>query len=342
VAFSDGTILPLEKFTTSGNTSQILPRLDEPAKAAPTIVPTQMVHWVRLQPLNKAAAEQWSDVLSTNAPSDLLVVLKRGGQSLDYLEGVIGQVTDEEVEFTHDGESVHVNRDKLAGIVFYRKTPTATGESARCVVSGAEGLTIRCARVYLAGGELQVATSLGVALRWPWADIASADFSTGKLTFLSDLKPVSQSWQPLIALPKGVEHAASFGQPRLDHAAFGGPLSLWYAAGEATSGSGHAEAFAKGLAIRSRTEIVYRLPEGFNRFMATVGIEPATRSSGDVVFSVLGDDRPLLERGVNGSDAPLPIDVNISGVKQLRLVVDYGKNLDTGDWLNLCNARITK
>jgi hypothetical protein len=342
VAFSDGSVLPLEKYTTDGNKSQIALHFDEQAKFAPTIVPTQKVHWVRLKALNKVAAEQWNDVLSTSAPSDLLVVLKREGQSLDYLEGVIGQVTDQDVEFTRDGETVHVGRDKLAGVVFYRKTPTSTDESAHCVVSGTDGLTIRCTQVTLAGGELQIVTSLGVALHWPWADVASADFSAGKLTFLSDLKPVLQSWQPLIALPKAVEHAASFGQPRLDHAAFGGPLSLWYPEGDNNSGSGHIEAFAKGLAIRSRTEVVYRLPEGFNRFMAVVGIEPATRSNGNVLLSILGDDHPLLERNVSGIDAPQPIDINISGIKQLRLVVDYGKNLDTGDWLNLCNARIIK
>jgi hypothetical protein len=26
----------------------------------------------------------------------------------------------------------------------------------------------------------------------------------------------------------------------------------------------------------------------------------------------------------------------------LKIVVDYGQNLDTGDWLNLCDARLIK
>ena len=45
---------------------------------------------------------------------------------------------------------------------------------------------------------------------------------------------------------------------------------------------------------------------------------------------------------MTGNDAPLPIEVDIAGVKRLKIVVDYGQNLDTGDWLNLCDARIVK
>ena len=182
----------------------------------------------------------------------------------------------------------------------------------------------------------------GAVVRWPWPEISAADFSAGKLAFLSDIKPASQSWQPLVGLPASATHAAGLGQPRFDHAAVGGPLSLWYPDGDQSPATGHAELFEKGLALRSRTEIAYRLPRGFSHFVAIAGIEPATRSSGDVALTILGDDRPLLEHSVAGADAPLPIEVDVAGVKQLKIVVDYGKNLDTGDWLNLCNARLVK
>jgi len=35
-------------------------------------------------------------------------------------------------------------------------------------------------------------------------------------------------------------------------------------------------------------------------------------------------------------------ELDVAGVNRLKIVVDYGQNLDTGDWLNLCNARIVK
>jgi hypothetical protein len=49
-----------------------------------------------------------------------------------------------------------------------------------------------------------------------------------------------------------------------------------------------------------------------------------------------------LSADVKGTDPPRAIDVDVEGVKRLKIVVDYGKNLDTGDWLNLCDLRIVK
>jgi NPCBM/NEW2 domain len=341
VELVDGTTIPMAKYTASSNKASVVPLQHGPSEPRPIAIPIGKLKSVRLQPMPESVVNQWTEALDSNSPSDLLVVFKRGGQSLDYLEGTIGQVTDEQVEFSHDGTKVQVNRDKVAGLVFYRAN-AAADETPRCVLSGEDGLSIHSATVRLDGSDLQITTSLGVNLRWPRAEISSADFSAGKLVFLSDLTPLAQSWQPLVALPTSATRAVALGQPRFDHAAVGGPLTLWYPDGEPSPTTGHAESFSKGIALRSRTEIVYRVPRGYSRFLATAGIEPATRASGDVVLTLLGDDRSLVEHPVTGRDAPLPVELDVAGVKQLKIIVDYGKNLDTGDWLNLCNARFVK
>ncbi|HEY4233966.1 MAG TPA: NPCBM/NEW2 domain-containing protein [Lacipirellulaceae bacterium] len=350
VELVDGTRFPLAEFSTTGGKATIVPRMgsiggsDQPQ---PLLIDLKKIKSVSLQSMSEALVSQWQEILATSnaadsaTPSDLLVVVKRGGQSLDYLEGVIGQVTDRDIEFTHDGSSARVSREKVAGLIFYRANPPSD-EPPRCVLTGTDDLIIRGANVRLDGENLQIATASGATVRWPSAEIASADFSAGKLVFLSDLKPALRSWQPLVALPASATHAATLGLPRFDHSAFGGPLSLWYPDGDQSPALGHAESFAKGLALRSRAEVVYRLPRGFNRFTAVVGIEPVTRSNGDVMLTVMGDDQSLWEHPVTGHDPPLPIELDIAGVKQLKIVVDYGKNLDTGDWLNLCDARIVK
>lgn len=347
VEFVDGSVLPLAEFSTTGKTASMTFRSRTVAGSQPVAVEVKKVKSVRLQPMSDELAKEWQEIVSSAVqsdsatPSDLLVVLKRGGQSLDYLEGVIGQVTEKDVEFTHDGSAVHVGREKVAGIVYYRAKPSSE-TTARCLLTGSDELSIRAAKVRLDGDVLQITTNSGVTVAWPWNEVTTADFSAGKLVFLSDLKPVSQSWQPLVGLPASATHAAVIGQPRFDRSGVGGPLSVWYPDGDPSPATGHAESFAKGVALRSRTEIAYRLPRGFGRFLAVAGIEPATRSSGDVLLTIVGDDRTLLERPVTGHDTPLPIEVDVAGVKQLKFVVDYGNNLDTGDWLNLCNARIVK
>jgi NPCBM/NEW2 domain len=351
VELVDGTTIPLAEFSIVGTQATLVPRLrtqNAPQELQQLSLQVKKVKSVRLQPMSEAVIKQWEEIVASATssdsptPSDLLVVFKRGGQSLDYLEGIIGRVTDRDVEFTHDGSTVRVSRDKVAGLIFYRATPPSD-ETARCLLKGADELSIRADNnIRLDGDELQITSSAGLVMRCPWTEILSADFSAGKLLFLSDLLPVSQSWKPLVALPAAAAHSAAFGEPRFDRAAVGGSLSLWYPDSDQSLAKGHAESFAKGIAIRSRTEIIYRLPGRFTRFCAVAGIEPATRSSGDVVLTILGDDRPLLERPVTGQDVPFPIELDVASVKQLKVVVDYGKNLDIGDWLNLCNARLVK
>jgi hypothetical protein len=185
-------------------------------------------------------------------------------------------------------------------------------------------------------------TADGATFTWPLEDIYLADFSSGKLLYLSNLEPASQSATPLIALPPGAAVAAKYAATRRDQSANGGPLTLASADDSLTSPIGATQTFNKGLAIRSRTELVYRLPAGYRRLNAIAGIDPATRASGNVRLEIFGDDRPLLAADVAGIDPPHTIDLDITGIKRLKFVVDYGQNLDTGDWLNLCDLRIVK
>jgi hypothetical protein len=149
-------------------------------------------------------------------------------------------------------------------------------------------------------------------------------------------------WTPLVGLPAGATVAAEYGQPRHDESAFGSSLTLLFPESEISDSSGRPQPFSKGMSLRSRTDMVFRLPPGFRRFSAVAGIEPATIATGNVRLGIYGDDRLLFEADVAGDRPPHNLELDITGVKRLKIVVDFGKNLDTGDWLNLCDARILK
>ena len=100
--------------------------------------------------------------------------------------------------------------------------------------------------------------------------------------------------------------------------------------------------YDRGLAIRSRTELVYRLTGDFRQFQAVAGIDDRVRPAGNVRLVVSGDDRELFAQTITGSDEPLALDVDITGVKRLKILVDFGEQLDIADCLDLCDARITK
>jgi hypothetical protein len=123
---------------------------------------------------------------------------------------------------------------------------------------------------------------------------------------------------------------AEFYAPRSDQNLASKPLQL------------DGKQYPKGLALHSRTEMVYRLPGRFSRLKAIAGIDDGVRPQGNVRLVVRGDDKVLLETTLTGADPPQPLDLDISGVRRLAILVDFGGEMDAADHLDLCNARIIK
>ena len=341
VELVDGTILPATDFGVTASQAAVTLGAHLPTDEKELTLPVRQIAAVKLRPLEPEAAAQWDEIRAQNLAGDVLVVLKRDGKSLDYVEGVLGDVTPEKIEFRFDAEPLRVDRAKVAGFFYYRNAPQAETKP-RCVLHGRTGLRATAAAAYAADGMIHITTTSGVSLKWPLGDIHLADFSGGKIAYLSDLRPASEKWTPLVGLPADSELAASLGKPRRDQSAFGGPLSLGFPEGDSASSLAQTRSFEKGLAARSRTELVYRLPADFKRFVAVAGIEPATSSTGSVRLAIHADDQPVFESDIEGNQPPKKIDLNVAGVKRLTIVVDFGRNLDTGDWLNLCDARLVK
>ena len=102
------------------------------------------------------------------------------------------------------------------------------------------------------------------------------------------------------------------------------------------------ESYADGLSLQSKSRLVYELPSEARRFETRVGIDVGTIEIGNVYFEVRGDGRLLYGEEISGSTGPRDVSVDVTGLQRIELIVDYGKNQDTGDRLNLCNARIVK
>ena len=88
--------------------------------------------------------------------------------------------------------------------------------------------------------------------------------------------------------------------------------------------------------------MVFRLSERYRRLQAIAGIDPELRLSGHVQLVILGDDRLLFESEVHSEMEPMTLDMSISGVRRLKIIVDYGDNLDVADHLFLCDCKVTK
>lgn len=341
VELIDGSILPIKSIRIDKSQATLAMAASVAPDTTALTIPVSQIAAIRLRPLDAPLVKQWDEIRHQNLANDVIVVLKKDGKSLDYAEGVMGDIGGDKIEFKLDGELQRVDRAKIAGAIYYRPDRRMK-EEPKASIQGRSGLRVNASHVDLKDSVLDLTTATGEKLNWPLDDISLADFSAGKLMYLSDIEPASTKCSPFIALPPSAALASEYGQPRRDKSAFGGPLSLVMKEGETAAARAAIRTFPKGLALRSRTEIVYRLPTGFKRFIAIAGIDPATTTAGNAHLSIFGDDRSLLETEVTGDQSPHPIQLDIASVKRLKILVDFGENLDTGDWLNLCDARIAK
>ncbi len=128
-----------------------------------------------------------------------------------------------------------------------------------------------------------------------------------------------------------------------------GPVERDQSNGESAAGDGrtltlNGVTYTKGLGVHAISEIVYSLEANCSRFQAVVGLDDEIDTQtqwGSVVFQVFADGVSLFNSGVMRGNSPSqPIDVDVTGRQQLRLVVSDGGDNVYYDHANWANARL--
>src|SRR5262249_20129361 len=142
-----------------------------------------------------------------------------------------------------------------------------------------------------------------------------------KVVFLSDLKPVEvieksrQGRKDNVHLDKNLEN---------------GSLQI------------KGEAYSKGLALHSHTELVYTLDGKYKKFQAVLGMDDGVGGEGQPLVKIEADGKELLSQIVMRKDDRRELSFDVSGVKQLRVIVTSSRFLDFGDHVDLANAKLSK
>lgn len=330
----DGSTLEAMTFTAAKGTASVTLRNGDSLE-----LPMKQVAAVRLKAFDTPElAKQWNEIRQSKPAGDLVVVRKGG--ALDFLEGVLGDVSADSVAFKLDGDDISVKRTKLDGMIFFKNEAPKLAELA-CIVSTQSGLALQAKSVAWKGDDepkLAVTTLSGAEIALPWNEVTKVNFAAGRMTYLSELTPESVSYAPFFPINEKLTLLAKVGQPVFNRSFEGGPLRF---VPEENSGAAPAE-YTHGIALRSHTELVYRLTDKFRRLRATAFIDARMKGNGNVKLSIFGDDKALLKKEVAGRSHPLEIDVDVTGVKRIKIVVGYGADSDVADHLDLAEARVTK
>ena len=334
---SGGSMLNATSFTVEDRVAAVTLNTGEEVSIA-----ARAIDWVRFQEQSEELTAEWNAIVAKEVAGDRLVVRrsveredpdngqKRTEESLDFLSGVLSDVTADTLNFELNDRKLEVGRRKAEGLIYHRVAGRQL-PSPVCIVRAAGGNVWQAKSVALTGGGWELVSVSGVKHTLPLGMAELLDYSAGKVVYLSDLEPETSDWHSFFG---GKNELASLKQlfaPRRDRNLDGKPLSV-----------GGVQ-YDRGLALHSHSNLVFRLPGEFRKLSAVAGIDDSLGDNGHVVLRIYGDKNLLLEKEVAGADAePLMIDLDVEGVRRLRIEVGFGENLDIADHLNLCDIKVMK
>jgi hypothetical protein len=288
-------------------------------------VPRRWIASIRIDTADSQLDTEWDELRNREARQDMLVVRNKNNV-LDHLSGVIGEIDDKSVKFLIDGNEVDVKRDRIYGIVYARQTAQPPKSTCQIDLAGFDFL--HAARIAWDGEQLTARLGVGGEVKLPLEKVRSLDFSQGKVRYLSQMEPREYKFTPYF--DDDVERELF--HYRRDRNQEGGPLRLG------------GKTYNRGLWIHSRTFLRYRINGEYRRFQAVMGIDEgiARYRMGDVHVVISGDGKSLLTADVRGSDDPKLIDLDVTGVRDLEILVDFGGNQNICDHLDLADAKVIK
>lgn len=306
------------------------------------------VCWGRVQSLSSEAAVVVSPLLGTVrfTRSEVAAVVCEEGVSLadlsaapagevalrngDRVQGTLQSIQGGAAKVRTDLGELDISLDRLSYLKLAPFPPAWKPQEKACqVVVLAEGDWLLGEIAGEAEGRLTVRRGGGAAgdaaeaeLSIPKSAVSEVRYLGGRVVYLSDLEPREVAEQPFFDYLLPWQRDLSVMRTR---------LSL------------RGRLFYKGLGVHSRCRLTYDLGGRYCRFHSLVGIDDAARGRGNCTFEVWVDgDRRLASGPVTGRDPPRTVEVDVSGARELVLLVDFGEAGDVADRADWADAYLVE
>ena len=176
----DGSRLPITEFTVADRVAEVV----SPLAAKSLRIRAEQIRLVRFVDVGD------SSLLTADATGDTIAVLNTDSTDTEVLTGVIDNVSSEQVQFTWESDTFPVRRSKIAALGFYHKNANRRQTPPLCMISLASGAELAARQIRMSGAALKVQTVSGVDVQVPLTDLIAADYSLGKLAYISDMQPL--------------------------------------------------------------------------------------------------------------------------------------------------------
>lgn len=339
VQLRDGSILSAESLAATADEISLTNDALKELKFARSIVRA-----IRLKPMQQEFELQWDGFMSRSEDKDLLVIQKRNSDGLDFLAGNIAAINETEILFLLDGDEIPVPRTRVFGIVFAELSESNLKGSI--MLRTTDGQVIMANSVEFAANEFRIETSWRQSLKLPQGTVTEIDFSSGRLHYLSDLKPITEEYFGLD--PVGQEWGTLFDADRKTRT---GLSSQWKMSTDRFMNNGRpsltlrSKTYSKGLCLFPSAKVEYALDRQYSQFTAIVGVDddvafqqPRKGQQTMVELRVEADGEILFQQLISAIADPIKLNLPVTNRNTLSIFVDFGDNSSVCDYLDLANA----
>jgi len=162
--------------------------------------------------------------------------------------------------------------------------------------------------------EIRILVSLIVLMVFGAAlECVAADSGTTVWLDTLDVKNIKQGW----------------GEPKAGKSCDGNPITM------------AEKVYAHGIGLHSAAVMCVDLKGKGQKFSSYVGVDDETRGLGSVIFQVWLDGKEVYDSGLlRGGDDPKLIEIDLTGAKQMLLIVDEATDGMSSDHADLADAQI--
>jgi hypothetical protein len=286
--------------------------------------PKGSVEAIRFSQPAPALQEQWRAAIEEERSSDQLVIV-RPGDTTDVAPGLIGQVNTTSVDFSFDGQSIQAPRSKLLGILWYRPRNKRVEPTIQIkLVDGSRWLATETNLTATEATGMRWKTKSDIESTCRWEDVESIDFSSANIVWLASQAPIEVETFHRSFLQSEITRRQLLLGPRF------------------IAVTGEDQAKSKDLCFKGPGCIVFRVPEGFNRFVSRVHRSETAKYLSSVALEVWDGDQVAWKEEFASNQEELKVDVAVTAGKKLSLIVRCDSELMIGTELFWDQPRLTR
>ena len=332
----DGSLLKLHTLSVSGGVASLSEKL-----AASTVhdVSTDNVDYLGLSLYAEPGlADQFETIRASEDRTGDLLVFQREDH-LDYLEGIIGDISEEAIGFRTGDRDVEAPRARISSVLYFHAAGRNLPDPIARVTTTA-GSVLNLSSLQWVGNHVVLQTVCGAEFRYLPRDLVDIDFSSARYQFVSDLQPSTIDWQPLIFNQALIEYQTILNRPRFNESFGNQPLALDLPEQGLESGM---PVFANGIAVKGGTRLVYQLEGQYEYLTGWFGFAPYATQDGLVEVVIQGDGNDLYREIISHQTAtPRELNIPVDDVRRLTLIVNYHDGRNIGDIVHFCDLKVSK